>query len=271
MELDAECCTGDNSRDGLSAALPARPSISAPAAVHAPQADSWLLKHGPELPPPPAIVSDVDPLGMELANAPSARLFAEMARIGPRNYLLSRDPVGFFERRMAFRRLFSYAIPTPSAVAGIAAFAGAGGVCEVAAGRGLWARLINEAGSPVEATDCAMTDRGFANEKSGYFDASPHVFFPVRQDIAHNAAACTEKQTLLLVWPPYDTPVAAVALEAFRGNQLVFIGETRGGCTGGDDFFDALDQGWERGGAIAIPRWETSHDAAHFYCRKPTA
>ena len=235
-----------------------------PAAAVAPVAiDHWMLSRGQEAAP-----AQVAHPCLDLSNAPVAVLYEEMARLGPQDG--DRDalrPIDFHARRDHFRATFSYAVPTPRAVSRIAAFAGDGGVCEVGAGRALWARLLRDHGVRVDATDYAAEAGGISNAKSGYFNQSPHLFHPVRQAFARRAAAETEARTLMMIWPPYGNPVASLSLEAFRGDQLVYIGEDRHGCTADDAFFDQLESGWERVGGVGIPRWGRLQDRVNLYRR----
>ena len=73
---------------------------------------------------------------------------------------------------------------------------------------------------------------------------------------------------LLLVWPPYDKPMANNALKKFKGNKLVYIGEEEGGATANDNFYIRLKKNWKQVDKYDIPGWIYSHDTMTFYERK---
>lgn len=247
--------------DGPSVSLP----LPAPPSPARPAMDPWMIERGGEGPPRPRTLLT----GRELVREPTAVLYAEMERRGPACSPGPEDPIGFENARKAFRDTFGYAIPTPRAVARIAEFAGPGGVCEIGAGRALWARLLGDHGIAVDATDHAIEEGGISKAKAGYFDSSPHVFHPVRCEFARRAAEATDAKTLMMVWPPYGLAVASLSLAAFRGDRLVYIGEDRHGCTGDDAFFDLLDAEWQRVGGVGIPNWGHLSDRVHLYRRCP--
>lgn len=72
---------------------------------------------------------------------------------------------------------------------------------------------------------------------------------------------------LLLVWPPYDKPMANNALKKFKGNKLVYIGEDDGGATANDNFENRLDKYWKQVDEYNIPHWIGLHDTMKFYER----
>ncbi len=45
-------------------------------------------------------------------------------------------------------------------------------------------------------------------------------------------------------WPPYRQDVARRALDAFRGDFLIYLGEGRDGCCGQSAFFGKLRREW---------------------------
>lgn len=122
---------------------------------------------------------------------------------------------------------YSWAIPTPGAIAEIARHS-PGGVVEVGAGGGYWSMLLRAAGVDVLAFD---PDGG-----GEYFTGSPWT------DVADgDEAACAAYpgRTLLLCWPEYGKRWPASALLAYTGDVVAYVGEGPGGCTG-DDVFHRL-------------------------------
>jgi len=57
------------------------------------------------------------------------------------------------------------------------------------------------------------------------------------------------------------------AVKAFTGDVLAYIGESRGGCTAWDSFFDELDKHWLEVDKVTIPNWHGRSDALFIYRR----
>ena len=178
------------------------------------------------------------------------RLYEVIEQLGPSGEADELGVILDVPQRRTFRYLFSYGIPSKAAILGIGDFAGGQPICEVGAGRGLWAKLLTAAGVAVDATDHAVTPEGLSRKKSGYFDESRHLFHPVRTAFARQAAA------------------AVTALYAFRGDRLVYVGTTRGGCTADDSFFDRLASDWTLDRELPIPTWDGIGDRVQLYRRR---
>lgn len=78
---------------------------------------------------------------------------------------------------------------------------------------------------------------------------------------------------LFLCWPPaWQQPMARNALVAYQrlgGDQLIYIGEPRGGMCADDHFFDALEAGWLL--ADQVPNyvtWSNFNDSAQLWSRR---
>lgn len=74
--------------------------------------------------------------------------------------------------------------------------------------------------------------------------------------------------TLMLVWPPYNTPMAYQTLKFFTGSTVIYVGEGDGGCTGCDRFHGLLNSNFEQVEFVSIPRWECIYDSLRVYRRK---
>ena len=62
---------------------------------------------------------------------------------------------------------------------------------------------------------------------------------------AHDGDA-SRKTCLLLCWPDLDTHLATDALDAFRGDTFMYIGESgEDSCTAEMSFFQSLNENWE--------------------------
>lgn len=156
------------------------------------------------------------------------------------------------DQRRHLNSVFSFAVPTPEVLDLIVGY---GPVVEIGAGTGYWARLLTERGCDILAFDLLgeAFDKWFPSgqygdvEKGGTEKAAEHA-----------------DRTLLLVWPPYDEPMALDALTAYRdagGQRLIYVGEGCGGCTGDEAFHDALEgPGWTEVCSMAMPQWDGIND-----------
>lgn len=167
---------------------------------------------------------------------------------------------------------YAWAVPTEEIVRDIAAW---GPILEIGAGKGYWAKMIADAGGDIIATDPYTPD-------------DTETFYPVESlsDVDAVRKYGTGR-TLLMVWPPYDMPVAFNALREFesvRGTRVIYVGEGSGGCTGDDNFHEAIglggffydedaprvkNIGWSsRRYEADLPRWYGIYDDV-FYFERP--
>jgi hypothetical protein len=152
---------------------------------------------------------------------------------------------------------FSWAIPNSLA---ILAILDCGPVIELGAGSGYWAMWVELCGGDIKAYD--IDPKG----GSSYLDASAPKHFAVQPGSIEQLENARHR-TLMLCWPPYADDFAQRALEAYRGDRLIFIGEGWGGCTADDTFFDILETRWEEEKYIEIPRWSGIRDSLRIYKR----
>lgn len=143
------------------------------------------------------------------------------------------DQVGI--SRGEFATTYSWSIPSPGDIAWIAGLLDGRGVVEVGAGTGYWAWQLAQAGVDVVAYEPNEPgDNKFVSK------AEPYV--PLLRDDA-SAAGRHPDRALLLSWPNYDEPWAAQALATYRGDLLIYVGESDGGCCADDQFFE-LRRDW---------------------------
>jgi len=163
-------------------------------------------------------------------------------------------------RRRQYINNYGWSVPNIEAIEQIKAFVQNDKVIEVGGGLGLWAKLMRDEGINVTVTD---------NLSSHQEELSRDPFIDVK-DMSNEAAmsAYGTHGVLMLVWPPYDDPMANNTLKKFLGNKLIFVGEGGYGCTGDDSFFCTLAENWEETDDIDIPQWSGIHDYLTFYVRK---
>ena len=134
-------------------------------------------------------------------------------------------------------------------------------ILEVGAGSGYLAYELQAAGLDVRATD------------PGYMDAMWTGLRPNEYGVVEclTGVEAVEEYgpdyTLMMVWPAMDS-WPADTLEAYRGGQLILVGEDRDGCTGTDRLFDILEAGWEEVGRIGIPRFPRVFDSLTVWRRR---
>lgn len=157
--------------------------------------------------------------------------------------------------RFAYAHAFAWAIPSEKALAAIVALSP---IVEVGAGGGYWAQLLRERGADVLAFDLQP-------------DPAHNHHVDRRWGTVHEAPATVAGEhpdrTLLLIWPPLHEPMAHDALQSYRGDRLVYIGDGFEGVTADDDFFELLDE-WELIQTVDLPNWDHRHDDLGVYRRR---
>jgi len=150
----------------------------------------------------------------------------------------------------------SWAVPTDEALEAIAKYS-PGGVVEIGAGTRYWAGLLRDRGVDVVAYDVAPYDNVQAQAKWSEVNVGNHLNVLKHPD-----------RTLMLCWPPYNTPMAVMALRRFKGDTVVYIGESAGGCNGDEDFHEMLDTSWEEKKCVSLPQWPGIRDDLYVYSRR---
>ncbi len=159
---------------------------------------------------------------------------------------------------------YSFAIPCEAALRLIAACSPAG-VIELGAGTGYWALMLRTMGVEVQAFD-VFGSGGYSLDIGKHSEVrrwdNPAKYF-------RRLPAGEPWPTLLMVWPSLNHPWAYDALQRYRGDTVVYVGEGFGGCTADDLFHQELDRAWEdTEDSIAIPQWHAIHDYCWIYRRK---
>ena len=131
-------------------------------------------------------------------------------------------------------------------------------ILEIGSGRGLAARLLQNEGLKVYATDAEPYP--------------PTNSFCSVETLNHRKALKKYEgvKTLMIGWPPGEREkgerMAVESLYYFTGAQIIYIGEPRGGKTATDTFFNLLDKPWwvlvKR---LPVRRWPREVDCVYVY------
>lgn len=195
--------------------------------------------------------------------------------LGPVTEAEHADPLAGSElmahrlRRDRLAAEYAWAIPTEPVIHRLAELSP---ICDLGCGTGYWASLLQKAGAEVLAVD-AYPPLGGNN--SWHRTTAEILRRPVSlrhfADVVLGNAAMFEvprSHALMLCWPPYGDSMASIALTHYRGDRVIYIGESGGGCTGDDAFYDALDAQWREIAFYEIPQWPGLHDAVYVYERQ---
>lgn len=172
------------------------------------------------------------------------------------------EEIGATRHSMTTR--FAWAIVSPGDVTWMVEQLDGRGVVEVGAGTGYWAWQLEQAG-----VDVAAYDPYPPGEDNEYCKAGPYTTI-----LADDATAIKHHQdrALLMVWPPYGGEHARHALSVYEGDLLIYAGESWGGCTADDGFYELLDAEWDE--VSVAPQhvtWWGIHCRLSAYTRKAVA
>jgi hypothetical protein len=176
---------------------------------------------------------------------------------------LHAPAVGYFEETKRLQSTYAWSIPTERALTTIAQHAP---IIEVFAGTGYWARLLADRGVDIVAYDARPIKPDHTNE---YFNEDAESWFPVKRGTQRSVIRHADR-ALLMVWPPYASPIAAEALALYKGSTLIYVGEPEGGCTADDRFFEQLQAEWNGVECITMPQFDGIHDYLLVYTRRAT-
>ena len=151
--------------------------------------------------------------------------------------------------QIILQAIYAYAVPSPETIRWISTFCDGRPVVELGAGRGYWARQLARVGMSVRAYDSAPPDQ-LGNVSFPRSKGQVDVWHAVGGLTGYEAliSEIPAEFVLLLCWPPgWGSSMASEALASFEaagGRRLVFVGQTKGGQTGDDAFFDRLAAHW---------------------------
>jgi hypothetical protein len=162
-----------------------------------------------------------------------------------------------YRKREEFRTGISWHIPSDELINAIKEYSP---IVSVASGFGYTESLAIKEGADVIATDVSPNK----NNKwcsDGIFNTQ------VEEISAIDAVKKYSGRNVFMAWPPYDTSMAFdAASEMDIEKVLIYVGESYGGCTGNDDFFQYLETHFEELDiSVNIPRWCGIYDEARVY------
>lgn len=165
-----------------------------------------------------------------------------------------------YTKRQTYCNEYAWAIPTDKVIDKIAKYSP---LVELGAGTGYWAYLLCKAGADVVAYDINPPDK---QPKNPWHDRISQTWYEVLKGKPPKLTRHPDR-ALLLCWPPYDTPMADQALQYYRGDTVIYIGEGTGGCTATDSFHTTLYNKWKQVDDFNIPQWSGLHDSCTIYRR----
>jgi hypothetical protein len=164
--------------------------------------------------------------------------------------------------RDEFRSRFSFAILDMKTVQRITRY---GPLIEIGSGRGYWAFELRKAGVDIIATDSMVKGRYW---RSGDWRES---WTPIEQMDAVEAARAHPARTLLTVWPDEGRSWPALALRAYPGGTVLYVGEAPGGRTGNYKFHTVLHDEFVMTDAFPIPHFHRQQDLLWVWERRAAA
>lgn len=169
------------------------------------------------------------------------------------NYGEDTKPQGYKQFRYDRCWEYSWAIPTEDAALTIRRYADQ--VVDFGAGNGYWGWILEQVGCDVVCID-------------NFQDVRPTKFYHDVVEGSYELLPQYRDRALLLVWPPYATPMAYNAVLAWRGDTLIYVGEPAPARSTADPmFFRELLTDWKLVETVTIPQWWNHSDAVYIYTR----
>jgi len=161
--------------------------------------------------------------------------------------------------RNIIRSVYGFSIPSDNALNKILSFSN--DIISIGSGAAYWESLLSKKGANVLC-----------------YDESPPMTkgneFGLKMQWMNVEKGSIEKlegikdMALLLSWPNYNTNFGLNALNAFEGETVFYIGESKYGCCATDEFFEKLDLEFSLADAVCIPRWPHINDDLYVYTRR---
>lgn len=156
----------------------------------------------------------------------------------------------WFAKRQDLVEEYGWAVPSEDALIYLSEF---DELLSIGAGKAYWEHLLQERGVDVRATDISpLEETWMPVEQANVYDFSQPIETPI-----------------LTIWPPVGGDVAGTV--ARKGApHIVYIGESRGGCTASYEFFDEVERKYGLIAEIELPSFVGVHDNLYHYGRKGT-
>lgn len=156
---------------------------------------------------------------------------------------------------------FAWSIPSANAIDEICAFIGktdvdkGNKIIEIAAGKGLWSAIMKMRNLDVITTSLMTSHYDMRDEERVWSDIE------IIDAVSAVKKYSNESSCLFLSWGP---GVLYEALEHFKGNKLIVIGEDSDGCT---DHLANGEFGFKKIKKVNILRFSSLRDKMRFYVR----
>jgi hypothetical protein len=164
-----------------------------------------------------------------------------------------------YEERENFRIGVSWHIPTQSLVETIKEYSP---ILSVGCGFGYTEKLAEKEGADVILTDISpdLENKWCRNEKMDF----PSEI--LKMD-GKTAVKSFKDRNVFMAWPPYAKDMAYQVAKSMKvGRYLIYVGESHGGCTADDAFFDLLYAKFEEVESEAfVPSWSGIYDNVTIY------
>jgi hypothetical protein len=161
------------------------------------------------------------------------------------------------ERRRELAALFAWAIPGDEELDALARYAP---LVECGAGMGYWTALLRLRGVDALAYDLFSPKERARGAREPWTE--------VHRDASVVAVSRHRDRVLFLCWPPHERDDASYEpLRAYRGEILIYVGESGEGVTGTLRFHRELALNWTPIEEIAMPRWPWLRDRLVVYRR----
>ena len=143
---------------------------------------------------------------------------------------------------------YGFSIITKELIDELKMFIGDKKVLEVMGGNGYLSRCLHEAGVDIVCTD---TNEWATSKKTNpMFKKWTNTWYPIEQlDAVGAVEKYNDRDVVIMSWPPYYEPTDVDVLKQclWGGKILIYIGESEGGCTGTDQFFEIVDDLGDKG------------------------
>lgn len=157
--------------------------------------------------------------------------------------------------RSYYTENYSWAIPSVQVVNAISKYQN---IVEIYAGTGYWANLIEKAGCRIQCYD---------NFMSHYKKESYGKFYPVT-NINELNYDLLQNCNLFMSWIPYEDECCIKYISNLNPKNILYLGETEGGCNACDKFFDIVNKNYAKVNVITFPTWLGLHDCFCEFRRK---